>query len=207
MISAGARGNMRKMCLIKKDNNARVMVFIDLRNITKGAAKEISGPFIVDFVSMTEQLVDGRNLKAAYVFDGRGEILSEDTAVALHHKLEFDGFRVITRPSLESEGREQKEVDVAMACRMLRHALNDDFDTAIVVSGDRDFVPAIEMMQEAGKTVEAASFSQCKSRAIERAADICHNLSSMPIMKVIQTPEPADVVPVGAMEGEVAEAV
>ena len=196
------------MSLVKIDKGARVMVFIDLRNIIKGAAKEISGPFTVDFVSMTEQLVDGRNLKAAYVFDGRGDDTSgEEACVNFHRRLEFEGFRVITRPSRDSDTREQKEVDVSMACTMLRHAIRDDFDTAIVVSGDRDFVPAIKMVQEEGKTVEVASFSKCRSGAIERASDIYHNLSSMPIMKVAQIQKSEGAISVDAKEEEVAEAI
>ncbi len=195
------------MGLIKKDMNARVMVFIDLRNILKGGANEISGPFEVDFAEMTNLLVDGRNLKAAYVFDGRGEISSEEVSVGLHRKLEFEGFRLVTRPSWNSEIREQKEVDVSMACWMVRHALKDDFDTAIVVTGDRDFVPAIEMIQQEGKAVEVASFSKCKSPAIERAADIYHNLSRLPIMKYIHESEPKEFGGVETMEGETAEAI
>jgi uncharacterized protein (TIGR00288 family) len=78
----------------------------------------------------------------------------------------------------------QKEVDVAMACRMVTHAMKDSYDVAVVVSGDRDFVPAIEAVQEAGKRAEVASFEETFSKEMLKVCDTYHKLDSMPIIRI-----------------------
>ena len=73
-------------------------------------------------------------------------------------------------------------MDVSLACEMLEHALMNHFDVAIVVSGDRDFVPAIQKVQAAGKRVEVASFSNEMNSECKRAADVYYMLDDLPIM-------------------------
>ncbi len=54
-----------------------------------------------------------------------------------------------------SLGRE-KAVDVKLSCDMLM--LSDIYDYAIIVSGDQDYVPAVEMVKDFGKTVINVAF-------------------------------------------------
>lgn len=172
------------MSLVTTEDDNRVMVFIDARNVLRGAAEELQLPHQVNFEDMVKLLVGSRRLKAAYVFDGMGLSRTDESTRKFHNYLSRSGFRVVERDSCDSESREQKEVDVAMACEMVLHAANDNYDTAIIVSGDRDFVPAVEHIQRFGKTVEVASFSDCSSSFLKRAADRCHNLSALPIIEV-----------------------
>ena len=71
-----------------------------------------------------------------------------------------------------------------MACEMLEHALLNHYDVAIVVSGDRDFVPAIQRVQAAGKRVEVAAFENVYNDECKRAADVYYVLDKMPIMSM-----------------------
>ncbi len=50
--------------------------------------------------------------------------------------------------------------DIHIAVDMVTHAYNDAYDTAILVSGDGDFVPAVLAAQAKGKRVEQAYFKQ-----------------------------------------------
>jgi uncharacterized LabA/DUF88 family protein len=94
------------------------------------------------------------------------------------------GFRVIARESYDPIKREQKEVDVAMACEMVVHALRNSYDIAIVVSGDQDFVPAIQHVQAAGKRVEVAAFGISIGKALMKAADRFHDLDKVPLLSM-----------------------
>ena len=123
----------------------RVMVFIDLRNMTK-SVKMDSQFSRLDFEFLVNYLLMGRKLLAAYIFDSKGVLEADDRSRAFHDLLRYKGFRVIARDSFDVERDEQKEVDVAMACQIVVHALRDNYDTAIVVSGDRDFIPAIQFV-------------------------------------------------------------
>lgn len=62
----------------------------------------------------------------------------------------------------------EKGVDVALATKMLTLASRDAFDTAILVSGDKDYLETIETMKGMGKRVEIVSWRNSLSNAIER---------------------------------------
>ncbi len=51
---------------------------------------------------------------------------------------------------------EEKGIDVMMALDIALEARDDAYDVAVVVSADRDMVPAIEIARESGKRVETA---------------------------------------------------
>ncbi len=177
------------MSIISNNKESRVMIFIDLRNILSSVATMQSFPFKIDFYSLARLLAGQRNVLAAYVFDGTmGD--DEDSAARtrkFHDYLRYNGFRVVERNSVE--GREQKEVDVAMACEMVVHALKDNYDVAIVISGDRDFVPALQHVQAAGKIVELAAFRTSASEELRRTADKYIELESLPILSMYNKPE------------------
>ena len=66
----------------------------------------------------------------------------------------------------------EKGVDVQLATDMLTHAFKNNYDTAILVAGDSDFVGAIQAIKDNGKNVEVALFGQERtSRALREVAD------------------------------------
>jgi uncharacterized protein (TIGR00288 family) len=164
------------MKMMNKDE--RVMVFIDLRNVLRSAEWFGSFDCKMDYESMVDILVGERRLVGAYMFDS---VESEsDPCNRMYNAFRSKGFRVITRGPNKEFG-EQKEVDVAMACEILSHAYKDNYDTAIVVSGDRDFRPAIEHIQAAGKRAEVAGFSKGMSWRLSRCCDVFHDLDPLPL--------------------------
>lgn len=174
------------MKLYSENRYSRVMVFIDYRNIAEALAANQQFTNL-DFYSLTTMLVGSRELIGAYIFDGYTfNSLSEKRSY--YEKLRSQGFRVIMRDSVERlEGGikpVQKEVDVALACELLEHAMMNHYDVAIVVSGDRDFVPAMQKVQAAGKRVEVASFSGTCSSQSKNAADVYYELDGMPILSM-----------------------
>ncbi len=175
------------MTLFTEHSYSRVMDFIDYRNIYE-SVKVLGDDLRLDLYRLTQILVSSRDLVGAYVFDARKRIpSSNDQTLAMHDRLRDQGFRVIARESivLRTEGNaEQKEVDVSMACEMLEHALLDHYDVAIVVSGDRDFVPAIQRVQAAGKRVEVAALESAYNDECKRAADVYYIIDKLPIMSM-----------------------
>ncbi len=160
------------------------MIFIDLRNIVKSVSAD-SKYSKVDYVSLVRCLKGPRKLIAAYVFDSKGAIDATDKSKRFHDYLRYKGFRVIARDSYDPDQNVQKEVDVAMAVQMVTHAYKNNYDVAVVVSGDRDFIPAIQEVQAAGKRVEVAAFSTSKSEEMERQCDFYHNLDKEPVLSLM----------------------
>jgi len=173
------------MTLISDNRHNKVMLFIDLRNMLDSVkVTEKSTPFRLDLYNLAVQLVGSRELVAAYAFDTRKPFGEDDIAARFHDRLRYLGFRVVARESFDPIKREQKEVDVAMACEMVVHALRDNYDIAIVVSGDQDFVPAIQHVQAAGKRVEVAAFGVSIGKALMKAADRFHDLDKIPLLSM-----------------------
>ena len=173
------------MTLISDNRHNKVMVFIDIRNVIESVnVIEKSAPFRLDLYNLAVQLVGPRELVAAYVFDTRRPFGEDDNSARFHDRLRYLGFRVVARESFDAVRKEQKEVDVAMACEMVVHALRDNYDIAIVVSGDQDFVPAIQHVQAAGKRVEVAAFGVSIGKALMKAADRFHDLDKVPLLSM-----------------------
>ncbi len=164
---------------------SRVMVFVDYMNIRECIQHGGKDPEL-DLLRLTRILVGNRELMGAYVFDASKKYSSEnDVMIREHDRLRMDGFRVISRETMEkmADGRlVQKEVDVSLACEMLEHALMNHFDVAIVVSGDRDFVPAMQKVQAAGKRVEVASFKGSVNKECIKTADVYRQLDDIPFL-------------------------
>ena len=184
------------MSLISFDTDDRVMVFIDVRNLM-GSTRKDSSFSKVDFVYLARHLKGPRKLVAAYAFDSKGVLDSEEGTHRFHDYLRYKGFRVVARDGYDAENRQQKEVDVAMACQMVVHALKDNYDVAVVVSGDRDFIPAIQEVQAAGKRVEVAAVEGSFSEELRRVADVYIDLDQLPVLSMFN-PIPDE----GEMESE-----
>ena len=54
---------------------------------------------------------------------------------------------------------------------MVKFAYNDAYDTAILVSGDGDFYPAIEVVKDKGKRVENGYFRSNHSYLLRQKCD------------------------------------
>ena len=62
--------------------------------------------------------------------------------------------------------------DIHLATDMLSFAYENKYDTAILVSGDGDFVPVIKKVQKLGKKVENAYFSVSRSAFLKNVCNL-----------------------------------
>lgn len=65
----------------------------------------------------------------------------------------------------------EKGVDVSIAIDMAVMGLEDLFDVAILVSGDADFIPVVELLRNREKIVEVAQFQNAISWNLRRAVN------------------------------------
>ena len=68
-------------------------------------------------------------------------------------KLQKQGWEIGFGHMLKTDKYHEKGVDVLMAVDLLVGAYENIYDTAILVSGDGDFVPAIQRVQKLNKKV------------------------------------------------------
>jgi uncharacterized LabA/DUF88 family protein len=66
----------------------------------------------------------------------------------------------------------EKGVDIQLATDMLTHCFRSNYDVAILVAGDNDYVGAIQAVKDSGKHVEVALFGKEQtSRALREVSD------------------------------------
>lgn len=64
-----------------------------------------------------------------------------------------------------------KGVDISLTKDMLAHAFLDNYDLALLVSGDGDYVPLVSEVMRRGKMVSVAAFESGLNPALRLAAD------------------------------------
>ena len=70
-----------------------------------------------------------------------------------------------------------KEDDIHLAVDMVKSAYNNAYDTAILVSSDGDFVPAIKAVQEKGKKIKNIGFEKKFSWHLRQECDYFRQLN------------------------------
>lgn len=71
----------------------------------------------------------------------------------------------------------EKGVDINIAVDMLELAYSDAYDTAILVSGDGDYVAAVEAIKRRGKHVENVFFQKGGSYHLSKSSDVFISLN------------------------------
>lgn len=64
-----------------------------------------------------------------------------------------------------------KKVDISLATEMLHHATKQNYDTALLIAGDEDYVPLVKAVQSEGCRVIVWFFSHGISRGLKNSAD------------------------------------
>ncbi len=166
----------------------RVSIFVDGSNLYHGL-KSSKSPTNFDFHKFALALCNGRALVRLYYYSaprdqnaGQDKYQSQQRFFdALHHTpyLELRLGRLVKRGT----GYVEKGVDVRIATDMINHAYKDNYDTAILVSGDGDFYDAVIAVKNTGKHVENANFKSSQSNHLLTACDIFTELTPAFIKK------------------------
>ena len=79
----------------------------------------------------------------------------------------------------KKKGRPTKRVDITIATEMLTHAHRGNYDIAILVAGDEDYVPLVKAVQDEGRRVVLWFFEGDPglSKKLEMAADYFFDIS------------------------------
>jgi len=160
--------------------NERVVIFIDGSNFFHGI-RYLNVK--IDYAKLVEFLRRGRYLVRTYFYTavpqekdvkkGTPEWDSLMRQKRFLDELSLMGIKVRTSNlrKLPSGEYLEKEVDIMLATDMLSLAYRNAYDTAILVSGDSDFIYTVEEVQRLGKRVENASFKKTSSFNLRKTCD------------------------------------
>jgi uncharacterized LabA/DUF88 family protein len=148
----------------------RVSIFIDGSNLYHNVKSLFPDkkPMSFNFEKFIRFLLKGRELVSIYYYNSPVDREKDEDGYRKQQKF-FDKIRRIPKFNLllcRMQKRkvdnviiyEVKEDDIHLAVDMVKLAYNNQFDSAILVSTDGDFVPAIESVKEIGKKVESIGF-------------------------------------------------
>ncbi len=168
----------------QENKKERVAIYIDGNNFYGYLKdKEISFPKgtkfkFNDFVNFISR---GRTIgsKRYYVGIARNVDGSEQSKTIVRGQqkflshLENEGF-VIKRGRVMYDGGKirEKGTDVKIAVDLVIGAVDDLYDTAILVSSDTDLIPAVQYLRYKGKKLEYVGFSHAPSFGMQKNADI-----------------------------------
>jgi uncharacterized LabA/DUF88 family protein len=153
------------------------MVFIDGSNLYH-VLTQSCGRHDLQFDKFALKLANGRKLQRIYYYNIRQESdTNPNMGVEQGKFLEsmYDTPYVEVRLGIWKQRGDimvEKGVDVMLATDVVTNAYKDHYDTAIVVSGDADFYPALQAVKDVGKHVEVAAFDMNLSGESARVADV-----------------------------------
>lgn len=136
----------------------RVMVFIDGSNLYK-ALQDAYGNGKVQIDGLVNKLCQGRKLVRTIYYNA--PIPDEmDSAAARAQQRFFDAiermpYMRLEKGRLEKRGNTwvEKGVDIMIATDMIRYAIKDTYDVAILISSDGDFKYVVDAVADIGKHV------------------------------------------------------
>ncbi len=158
------------------ETTERVTIFIDGSNLYHVLAQNC-GRYDLVFDKFGNKLADGRRLVRTYYYNIRQDATFNPSAAAEQEKFLsalFDIPYFEVRLGVHRRHGDQmveKGVDVMMATDIVVGAFRDTYDTAIVVSGDGDFYPAMQVAKDLGKHIEVVAFDSNLSPEAKRVAD------------------------------------
>lgn len=153
---------LEKLALTKYPDQ-RVGIFVDVSNMY-WSVRRLGGS--LNFRNLRESAVSGRKLIRALAYAVSSGVPDEEK---FFEALAKSGFEVKLKAlQVFAGGKKKADWDVGLAMDMVRMA--PLIDVAVLVSGDGDYVPVIEYLQNSGHLVEVMAFKEgVSSKLVERA--------------------------------------
>ena len=146
----------------------------------------------VSLQALVDQLLAGRQLYRVYYYNAP---LTDDYEADLREGQQrfFESLRRIPyvtvrlgRLHRRNDGSlVEKGIDVAIAVESLKLAYEDAYDTAVLVSGDSDYIELVEAIKSKGKHVECAMFKNQSAGILLEYVDVFHPMDDLEWEKIL----------------------
>ncbi|MFC1593193.1 NYN domain-containing protein [Candidatus Omnitrophota bacterium] len=162
------------------DISERLMIFIDGSNLYH-SLKHFFNRTDIDMGKFCQKLLEKRRLVRIYYYNARVGQREEPDRYRDQQKF-FIGINAIPYCELRlgrlvynnwpNSPPYEKGVDILLATDMITHSFKNNYNDAILVAGDNDYVGAIQAVKDNGKNVEVALFGKEQSSVqLRKVAD------------------------------------
>ena len=162
---------MTKKAIANLYKEQRVGVFVDVQNLYYSAKHLYKCK--VDFNAVLKDVVRGRALIRAIAYVIKADVKDEET---FYEALGEMGFEVKAKDlQVFAGGTKKGDWDVGLVIDAIKTSRS--LDVVILVSGDGDYIPAVEYLQYHGVLVEVAAFGETCSGRLKEIADDFFDIS------------------------------
>jgi len=171
----------------------RVAIFIDASNFYH-STKRLNVVNRINFQKLSDELVGNRDLIRVFYYNSPLDISVDSETYWKQQKFfnklsSIPKFKIILSKSRKTrrDGEivyEVKGDDTHLVSDLVGEAYENTYDTAIIVSGDEDFISPIKRVRKLGKKIENAWFSSSSSFNLRNACDTSIHLNKI-IKKII----------------------
>lgn len=142
----------------------RVGVFVDVQNLFYSARALHQGK--MNFKKLLESIVGGRQLSRAIAYIVQKPDIDQSAFIDALKRL---GYEIKSKElRIRFDGTAKGDWDMGIAIDAV--AMAPKLDVVILVSGDGDFVPLVEMLKAQGCKVEVVSFEKSTSTELIKSA-------------------------------------
>lgn len=168
-------------------NHVRAMVFVDGENLAIRYKELLGQKATEDHVKYNRDIYVWSNFANIYnhvncevIRRYYYTVVQGDESKKEDIELELKNIGIETpRVFKKAKGRSSKRVDITLATDMLAQAHRDNYDIAILVAGDEDYVPLVKAIKDEGKRVVLWFFEESKglSNHLKMEADYFFDIS------------------------------
>lgn len=143
----------------------RVMIFIDNSNIFQGFRKY---DIKADYEKLKRLITKDRILQSIFLYEGVVYPMSPEKKNWYEELSNRSGYVIkASFDKIASSGAIEKKVDISIAIDIVSLAYENAYDTAVLVSGDGDFVPVVKKIKKLDKKVEIWAFEYSFANALK----------------------------------------
>ncbi len=143
----------------------QIVVFIDNSNIFKGFRKY---SIKADYEKLKNTIMQGRKLNGIYLYEGVIYPMSPEKKKWYKDLSNKSGYVIkASFDKIAFNEAIEKKIDLKIAIDMISLAYENTYDTAVLVSGDGDFVPVVKKVKKLNKKIELWAFRYSLANALK----------------------------------------
>ena len=147
----------------------RIIIFIDNSNIFQGFRKY---SVKVDYEKLKHALIKSRKLQNIFLYEGVVYPMSPEKKKWYKDLSNKSGYTIkASFNKIVSHNVMEKKIDIQIAIDIISLAYENAYDTAVLVSGDGDFVPVVKKIKELDINMEVWAFRYSLANALKEVLD------------------------------------
>ncbi|MFX0059904.1 MAG: NYN domain-containing protein [Candidatus Hodarchaeota archaeon] len=147
----------------------RIIIFLDNSNIFNGFKKY---NIRADYEKLKKVITKKRKLEAIFLYEGAVYPMSSEKKKWYEDLTSKSGYQVkVSFDKITHNEAIEKKIDIRIAIDIISLAYENAYDTAVLISGDGDFVPVVKKVKDLDKNMEIWAFKYSLANSLKNELD------------------------------------